>query len=265
MNKLRRRLIPWSILIAALLAFCLVLTFTLGEYARAQPQTQSKNYPASEREAIEYFSLVESLRGELRVTKALVNLGYFDRALFHVGEPVDSILNVLKGKVNLGLTSSRFLIDLYNFREYFRVSADKDLLLKQYQRVMQNLDTAVNEQPTAMKWRSLPVLLSVVDSSLFQVGQYYRDAVRSGLLVNPSDFETARGLLEALNEGVFLQISEPLRKVNPVAVANMETAMAKILAAIPTPVISGVNPVEIGEIESAINEFNRACDEVFQM
>lgn len=230
----------------------------------ARPQVQAQDYPSSDRDTIEYLTLLEAMRGQLRVARSLSDLGYFERSRDHVQKPVDDIFRVLSDKAGLKNSARGFLTDLYNWREYLRIGAyDRTMLARQYESTANNLN-AIAETPQVRERKSLPVQLSVLESSLGQVAQHYRDAVRNGVVVNQFDFESARGLLESINEDVFNQVAPLLREVNPVLVGQMEEAIGRILAAIPTPVLSGITPSEVSEIETAIGDFNRASDSIFR-
>ncbi|WP_088894871.1 hypothetical protein [Leptolyngbya ohadii] len=247
---------------AVVITVCLIAILTLSGCAKSQTGT-STTYPSNEEEAVEYFTLVESLRGQLQATRSLVDLGYFDRGAVHLDRPVDEIFSTISEKARLQAVSAPFLIDLRNWQTYFaRQYYDKSLLIRQHNRVLQSFN-AIADIPAAKERISVRVQLAVVKSLLAQVGQHYRDAVQNDLVVSPTDFETARGLLEAVNEEVFQPSLKLLRRVNPLAAQQMGSSMAEVLSVIPTPVLSGITPSEFSRIETAIANFNRAADSVF--
>ncbi|MGG6267139.1 hypothetical protein ACQ4M3_13305 [Leptolyngbya sp. AN03gr2] len=248
-----RRWIRWGTLTLVTVICCLGLSVT--SCSLSAPRTTAE-YPSTDIEAVEYFTQLGLLQGELQVVKELTQLGHLDRLADHLGVTVNQPYATLNRRVDW---QPDYLISLFNLRDLISVKsfARKELLLEQQQRVVDSLNAA-SISSAVRRWQSVPLTLRATEQHLLQFGRLYKESIANQVIVNQTKYESARGLIAFLKDNVFQSIKADLSRINPVLVGRMDSSLTSLASAVPTAVLSGTSVSDVGAIDRAVADFVEA-------
>jgi hypothetical protein len=199
---------------------------------------------------IRFYRDIELIRGHLLVGGQLIELGLWDEALPHFLHPTEELYNLMEKYIKLH-NMKPFRRELQALAQTVKAKR-KGAYAQALSSVDRSLDAAfavARQFMRPLRGFTVRTAAEVLKVALSE----YEASLENGRFVKPVEYQDSRGFVwEA--ERMIESVADELHKADPVALAELRAAMAKLKTAWPAPMPPDAPLLEVGPMSALISD-----------